>query len=47
MQNFNQERAQYQQLAIDAENECLAIICEAFSPRFFANIKKSTVDNSS
>ncbi len=45
IQTFNEERAQYEQLRVNAENEGLAMSCGAFNPQFLAKIKTSKVDN--
>jgi len=45
-QIINQELAHYEQLRVNAENECLVMSCGAFNPRFLAKIKRCKADNS-
>lgn len=45
-QVFNEELARNEQLRINAENECLAMSCGAFNPRFLAKLKRSKTDSS-
>ncbi len=45
IQIVNEELAQYEQLRVNAENECLVMSCGAFNLRFLAKIKRSKADN--
>lgn len=45
IQIVNEEFARYEQLRVNAENECLAMSCGAFSPRLLAKIKRSKTSN--
>ena len=45
VQIIKRELAHYEQLRVNAENECLAMSCGAFNPRFLAKIKRSKTDN--
>lgn len=46
VQMLNEKIAQYEQLRIDAENECQAMSCGSFNSRFLAKIRRSKVDKS-
>ena len=46
VQIIKRELAHYEQLRVNAENECLAMSCGAFNPRFLAKIKRCNADNS-
>lgn len=37
--------AQYESLRVNAENECQAMSCGSFHPKFLAKIKRCTTDN--
>ena len=45
IQIVNEELAQYEQLRVNAENECLAMSCGAFNLRFLAKVKRSKAGN--
>ena len=46
IQKINQGLAHYEQLRVNAENECLAMSCGAFNPRLLAKIKRCKAENS-
>ena len=45
IQILNEELAHYEQLRVNAENECQAMSCGAFNPRFLAKVKRSKANN--
>lgn len=42
---LNEVLTRYEQLRVSTENECQAMCCGAFNPRFLAKIKRAKADN--